>query len=106
MSKVLTLDVSDLATMSLMEDGSIVPSSFANITCSASDLTVFGFIPPLSGNNLNLGIKGPGSASILLTADCDYIDRYTNKPGTTTKTKSLNVSVTGNGPSFVVEIGN
>lgn len=105
MPTALTLDLPKLAFMTLTEDGAQVPSSFSNVACSASDLSVFGFLSPLSGNILNLGIIGPGTASILIKADCNYTDRYTGKPGTTTKQKSIPLNVTGSAPGWTVVIG-
>lgn len=102
MPTALTLDVPKLATMFLTEDGANVPSSFSNIACSASDLTVFGFLPQSDLNILPLGITGPGKASLSISADCFFSLSGVNNPQR--KTKTLPITVSGSAPNWIVAI--
>ena len=104
MPTALTLDLPKLATMFLTEDGADVPSSFSNIVCNASNLAVFGFLPQADPNTLPLGIKGPGSASLSISADCSFSLSGVNSPQR--KTVILPVAVILNGGEFEVSIGN
>lgn len=104
MATVIPLDVKKLALMSLMEDAEIIPSSFSNVSCTASDTSIFGFLPQTDPNTMTLGIKSAGKAVLTVGATCTFADPQSGQSVTQPKQKVLNVSVTGSGPNFVVEI--
>lgn len=104
MATVIPLDVKKLALMSLMEDAEIIPSSFSNIACVASDLTVFGFLPQTDPNVLPLGIKSSGEANLVVSCDCTFENPQGGALITQKKSKSLSLSVSGEAPNWAVSI--
>lgn len=104
MATVIPLDVNKLALMSLLEDAEIIPSSFSNIVCNASDLAVFGFLPQTDPNTLPIGIKAPGTALLTIGALCTFNDPESGELVTQPKSKTLSVSVTGAAPNWTVTL--
>jgi hypothetical protein len=70
----------------------------------ASNVAVFGFLPQTDQNTIPIGLTGPGNANLTISADCLFIDRYSGKSSTTTKSKTLSVSVVEVGGSFEVTL--
>lgn len=102
-----TLTTKEIVQVSLgLElNGAPVPGTFGpQIAFTSSNTAVCGVKDDPAANTLDLEITGAGDAALTVGATCTFADPQSGQPVTQQKQKTLNVSVTGSGPNFVVTI--